>query len=75
MTHAPRLFDGIVEQTEFGHELCVVPESHGGLLGAADGEAEEEEVVEDPDDSDEVVVEEEVAVEDSDDSEPAVVPS
>ena len=42
----PGLFDRIVQQTELRHELGVVPQSHGGPLGAADGEAQEEEVVE-----------------------------
>ena len=42
----PGLFHRIVQQTELRHELGVVPQSHGGPLGAADGEAQEEEVVE-----------------------------
>ena len=42
----PGLLDGIVQETEPGHELLVAPQPHCGLLGAADGEAEQEEVVE-----------------------------
>ena len=42
----PGLLDGVVQESEPGHELLVAPQPHCGLLCAADGEAEQEEVAE-----------------------------
>ena len=42
----PGLFHGVVQESEPGHELLVAPQPHRGLLCAADGEAEQEEVAE-----------------------------